>query len=227
MIIDHKQKLLVTAIGILFIASLVFVVQLARTNERSTLEVNIAELAASSTANTADNNERDLATSQNGKYSAYSKDQENLEYDPVDPINFNELWLKDNDTNKEYVLVKSGKIKALNIKNVNESNFPFDEIRNLYVKDFSSDGNTIYFFSRAWTTSLAIFSVNIKTNEIRFITDSNYLEVIKSGQYKDMLITNHHRYYEDKEGSYDYYYITDHMTGKDIKTLGEEKIIVH
>ena len=158
-----------------------------------------------------------------GKYIAYTKDAENVEYDPVDPFNYNEIWLRNLDLGSEYILVKSGDIKNLNITNVNQDNFPFSEIRNLSIVDFSTDSNYLYFFSRAWTTSLAMFSVNIKTGEIFFITDSNYLEVIKEGKYKDMLITNHHRYYDDREGSYDYYYITDPATGEDIKEIGAEK----
>lgn len=162
-------------------------------------------------------------SSPNGKYVAYIKDAENVEYDPVDPFNYNEIWLRNLDLGSEYILVKSGDIKNINITNVSQNNFPFDEIRNLSIVDFSADSNYLYFFSRAWTTSLAVFSVNIKTGEIFFITDSNYLEVIKEGEYKDMLITNHHRYYNDREGAYDHYYITDPTTGEDIKEIGEEK----
>ncbi|MDX9779368.1 MAG: membrane lipoprotein lipid attachment site-containing protein [Patescibacteria group bacterium] len=158
-----------------------------------------------------------------GKYIAYTKDAENVEYDPVDPFNYNEIWLRNLDLGSEHILVKSGDIKNLNITNVNQDNFPFSEIRNLSIVDFSTDSNYLYFFSRAWTTSLAVFSVNIKTGEIFFITDSNYLEVIKEGKYKDMIITNHHRYYNDREGSYDHYYITNPTTGEDIKEIGEEK----
>jgi hypothetical protein len=165
------------------------------------------------------------ATSGDGKYLAYTKDAKHIDYDPIDTINYNEIWLKDIKLKKEYTLVKSGKIKDLKIKNVTESNFPFDEIRNLNIDDFSNDGNLLYFRTAAWTTSAAVFSVDIKTKEIRFVTDSNYLEVIKTGKYKGMLITMPHRYYNDKEGSYDYYYIFDPRTGKDLKELGEVKII--
>ncbi|MCX6795780.1 MAG: hypothetical protein NT165_03615 [Candidatus Falkowbacteria bacterium] len=179
------------------------------------------EDVSSSTATMPKSDENKIITSQNGEFSAFTKDAENIVYDPVDSVNFNEIWISNLKSKKDRILIKSGKIKDLKIANVNKDNFPFDEIRNLILSDFSIDGNYLYFSSAAWTTSEAVFSVNIKTDDIRFITDSNYVEVVKNGKYKGMLITNHHRYYKDKEGSYDHYYITDPKTGEDVKELGE------
>jgi hypothetical protein len=139
---------------------------------------------------------------------------------------YNELWVYDFNSKEKSLLVKSGKLKDLKIINVNENNFPFDEILNLSMATFSNDSKYFYFFSQAWATSGAVFSINLENREISFITDSNYVEVIRSGEFKDMLITNHHRYYKGG-GSYDFYYITDPVTGRDIKEIGQEKYLLN
>jgi len=134
-------------------------------------------------------------------------------------LQYNQIWLYNFDSQEKEVLVKSEKIANLNV--INKDDFPFDEIYNLQIGDFSNDNKYLYFFSGAWTTSAAIFSINLDTKEIKFISAGNYLEVIKDGEYKDYLILNQHRYYPGG-GSYDNYYIINPSDGEEIKDLGDK-----
>ena len=132
----------------------------------------------------------------------------------------NEIWIKDNNTEKETLLVKSGETSKYSF--TDSDSFPFPGISGLSSPVFSLDKKKVYFMSMAWVTSNAVFSADVSAGELRFITDGNSVDVITRGSYKDNLIVFKHKYYEaPKEGSYDHFYIiTD--TGKEIKDLGEE-----
>lgn len=165
----------------------------------------------------------EMVLSSDKKYGVFLVSGEGIKDEVAETTSYyNEIWMFDFATKNKSLLVKSGDIKDLKIANVNKDNFPFSEIHDLILGEFSNDGKYFYFASYAWSTSYAVFSININSKEIKLITDSNYLEVIKAGKYKDMLLTMHHRYY-DGGGTYDYYYITDPKNGKDVKNLGENK----
>ena len=95
--------------------------------------------------------------------------------------------------------------------NINSKNYPFDSINDIEMVVLSSDGNNIYFKSRAWVTSAAIFSINPKTSQVKLITAGNSLDIIKSGTFKDYLIVSKHEYNKNSMGSFDYYYIIDNQ----------------
>ncbi len=133
-------------------------------------------------------------------------------------IKNNEIWIKNNNTGNENLLVKSGDISEYPF--ANSDNFPFSSIYNLKSPIFSLDNNKVYFMSSAWTTSDAIFSVDISTGKLKLISDGNSLEVVRIGSDKGNLKVLKHKYYNPPDyGSYDHYYvITD--SGKEIKDLG-------
>ncbi|MFW0862060.1 MAG: hypothetical protein ACKKL6_00530 [Candidatus Komeilibacteria bacterium] len=122
----------------------------------------------------------------------------------------NDLVLRNIETGQETILVKSG-----------QADDEGHEIINIMNPIFSLDDKNVYFLTQSWTTSNAIFSVNIDSGKINFISDGNYLDIVKNGEYKGNLITLKHKYYDDPDGgSYDNYYIIDHNNGSELKDLG-------
>ncbi|PIR24306.1 hypothetical protein COV42_01335 [Candidatus Campbellbacteria bacterium CG11_big_fil_rev_8_21_14_0_20_44_21] len=134
-------------------------------------------------------------------------------------IPYNEIWIRDNNSGKEKLLVKTGDVSNYSFANTNR--FPFSAIYGLHLPIFSLDGNKLYFMSFAWTTSGAIFSVDISTGQLNFITDGNFVGVITMGSNKGNLIVRKHKYYgEPNYGSYDHYYIITE-TNEEIRDLGD------
>ena len=71
---------------------------------------------------------------------------------------------------------------------------------------FSSDGRRVYFISPAWTTSGAVHMLDTTNGKERFLMPGNQLRVIHSGDYRDHLLVNQHRYFMGG-GSYDWFYL--------------------
>lgn len=123
-----------------------------------------------------------------------------------------EIWLYDLMTNKNNSIVQpsrgndEGEIKAENILG------SFGKLA------FSNDGQNLYFISEAWATTNAIHVYNVPSKKQSFLTDGNTLYIIRKGKYKDHLIVNKHKYFN--ECSYDYFWLLDHE-GKEIREIGE------
>jgi len=113
---------------------------------------------------------------------------------------YNQLVIKDLSNDKENIIVQSGKFTNLKISNLPKK-YPFDTIAGMGTPIFSSDDGYIYFIASAWSTSGAIFSVNLKTKEIKYITDGMSLELIKTGEFKGNLIINRRHYKQFEDGS--------------------------
>lgn len=133
-------------------------------------------------------------------------------------IPYDEIWIRDNSSGKEKMLVKTGDVS--NYPFAKTDAFPFSDIYGLQDITFSLDSKKVYFSSYAWETAMAIFSVDISTSKLKFVSDGNSLEVIDTGPYAGNLNVLKHKYYGLPDyGSYDHYYIiTD--SGKKIKDLG-------
>ena len=84
----------------------------------------------------------------------------------------------------------------------------------------SADGRLLYFVSPAWTTSGAVHVVDTTKGKERFVLPGNDLEVIHSGEYRDHLLVNQHRYYLGG-GSYDWYWLF-RPDGREVGPVGEE-----
>lgn len=119
----------------------------------------------------------------------------------------------------EKTIFKSGIIKDKYIQNGNDFTNIFDVISGLNSPLFSADNNKIYFSSAAWATSNAIFSVDINSGQLSYITDGNSLNIIADNKYNNDILVLKHKYYEDTDGSYDHYYIID-QDGNEIKDVG-------
>lgn len=131
----------------------------------------------------------------------------------------NEIWIKNNDTGEEKLLVRSGDVSGYSF--ANSDAFPFSSIANLLSPVFSLDNKKVYFMSSAWVTSGAILWADVSDGKLHFVSDGMSLEVIDAGLYKGNLRVSKHKYYGPPNyGSYNHYYIiTD--SGREIKDLGE------
>lgn len=151
--------------------------------------------------------------------------------------NLNLPGLVDNDENGDYLVFKqiilldindlseknifeSGIIKDKYIKNGNPFTNIFDVISFINNPLFSEDGSKIYFSSVAWATSRAIFSIDINTEQLSYITDGNSLDIITEGKYIGNILVNKHKYFKDTYGSYDHYFVID-RDGNEIKDVGD------
>jgi hypothetical protein len=150
----------------------------------------------------------------------YLRDIEPHISSPEGDIIFNEIWLLNLNDLSEKKIFKAGYLKNLNVSNINSKNYPFDSINDIGKVLLSSDGNNIYFISRAWVTSAAIFAINTKNSQVKLISAGNSLDIIKNGPFKDYLIVSKRKYHKNSPGSYDYYYIIDNQ-GNEIKMLGD------
>jgi len=132
----------------------------------------------------------------------------------------NEIWIKNNNTGEEKLLVRSGDVSEYSF--ANSDAFPFSSIANLSSPVFSLDNKKVYFMmNAAWVTSSAILWADVSDGTLHFVSDGMSLEVVSAGPYKGNLKVSKHKYYDPpNDGSYNHYYIiTD--SGKEIKDLGE------
>lgn len=132
-------------------------------------------------------------------------------------VTMNEIWLRDLTNGTERLLVASGDIPKNRLINTKE--YPFHSIADLRSPVFSLDSKKLFFSSRAWVTSDAIFSIDIETGKLAFVSDGNGLGMVTKGKYKGMLVTDRHKYISDG-GAYDNLYVIDHQ-GKELEVAGE------
>lgn len=71
---------------------------------------------------------------------------------------------------------------------------------------FSNDGQRLFFLSPAWTTSGAIYLVDVVLGSPRFVTSANSMQILRTGDYAGCLVASQHRYFVGG-GSYDKYYL--------------------
>jgi dipeptidyl aminopeptidase/acylaminoacyl peptidase len=85
---------------------------------------------------------------------------------------------------------------------------------------FSSDGSRLFFETTAWATSGAIHVFDLGKKSEHFVCAGNGLEVIRSGEYKDCLLVQQHRYFIGG-GSYDWFWLL-RPDGKEVGPVGED-----
>jgi hypothetical protein len=96
-------------------------------------------------------------------------------------------------------------------------------ICDFHAKQFSSDGQLLYFQTPAWATSGALHVFDLRTNEERFLVPSNEFVVLnqcKDKEYRDDLVVNQHRYFVFG-GSYDWAFLFTPQ-GKELGPLGDD-----
>jgi hypothetical protein len=84
---------------------------------------------------------------------------------------------------------------------------------------FSSDGKVVYFVTLAWATSGAVHAVDTTNRKLRFVMAGSGVEVVPSGEYKDCLLVEQHRYFIGG-GSYDWIWLF-RPDGKEVGPVGE------
>ncbi|HST29309.1 MAG TPA: hypothetical protein VLK27_00550 [Chthoniobacterales bacterium] len=85
---------------------------------------------------------------------------------------------------------------------------------------FSTNGKLVYFLSEAWTTSGALHVVDTTNSKEHFVCPAAEFEVVPSGEYKDHLLVQQHRYFIGG-GSYDWYWLLK-PDGKEVGPVGED-----
>lgn len=90
----------------------------------------------------------------------------------------------------------------------------FDEVQ------FSSDGRLAYFVTAAWATSGAVHVVDTTNGKERFVVPGGSLRVVPSGEYRDHLLVQQHRYFLGG-GSYDWFFLFT-PGGKEVGVVGED-----
>lgn len=173
------------------------------------------------TATSPDPYAQDEAFSSDKNFRAFIKD--NPDRDTCDETGCawqNEIWISDVKGGTSQPLISSGNIAQYSF--VESKRFPFSAIHSLRNPVFSLDGKKLYFLSFAWTTSPAVFSVDIITKKLDFISSGLSLDIITKGKYRSLLIVAQHRYYGPPDyGSYDHYYIINDK-GEEVKDLGDD-----
>jgi hypothetical protein len=130
---------------------------------------------------------------------------------------FNQIVQKNLNNDEEEIIFNSGKISDFQISNLPKY-YPLNKIYNIRSLLLSSDNKKAYFETSAWVTSDAIFSIDLQTKKLNYITDGSLVEIISSGEFKNNIIVNQRHYQEG--GSVLYCdYIVNFNSGKRIKDL--------
>lgn len=133
---------------------------------------------------------------------------------------YNQIVLLDRDSQKEDVIVQSGNLTNFKIYNLPDD-YPTDRIYGIENLLLSKNGDKAYFATMAWLTSMAVFSVDLKTKELTYITDGKPIEITTQKNYQEDLIVNRRKRIEDKNGGYEEYcnFVVNSSNGKIIKDL--------
>ena len=89
-------------------------------------------------------------------------------------------------------------------------------------KQFNSDGRSLYFFTPGWATSGALHVYDFKAKAERFVVAASGLFVLSAckNEHKDRLAIQRHKYFVFG-GSYDWYWLYDPKTNREIGPLGD------
>jgi dipeptidyl aminopeptidase/acylaminoacyl peptidase len=126
--------------------------------------------------------------------------------DEVEPT---ELWQVRVDGKEPSILVRC-----------RDSEKPESVIAAFENLQFSTNGKLLYFVTPAWATSGAVHVVDTTTGKERYLFPGNDLKVVTSGEYKDCLLVQQHRYFIGG-GSYDWFWLL-RTDGKEVGPVGED-----
>ena len=85
---------------------------------------------------------------------------------------------------------------------------------------FSTDGRQVFFVTAAYATSGAVHVVDTTKRKEHFVMAGNSVEVVPSGDYRDCLLVEQHRYFIGG-GSYDWIWLFK-PDGKEVGPVGED-----
>jgi hypothetical protein len=126
--------------------------------------------------------------------------------DEVDPT---ELWQVRTDGKEATLLVKC-----------REAEKPESIIAAFENVQFSTNGKLVYFVSPAWATSGAVHVVDTTNRKEKYLFPGNGLKLVPSGEYKDCMLVQQHRYFIGG-GSYDWYWLL-RPDGKEVGPVGDD-----
>lgn len=126
--------------------------------------------------------------------------------DEVDPT---ELWQVRTDGKEATLLVKCRAFER-----------PESVIAAFENLQFSANGKLVYFVTPAWATSGAVHVVDTTNRKERYLFPGNGLKAVASGEFKDCLLVQQHRYFIGG-GSYDWYWLL-RPDGKEVGPVGED-----
>jgi dipeptidyl aminopeptidase/acylaminoacyl peptidase len=123
--------------------------------------------------------------------------------------NANELWQIRTDSKEVTLLVRP--------KGGGRDENP---LAGLSKPQFSANGKLVYFMSENWATSGALHVVDTTNGKEHFICPALDFEVVPSGEYRDYLLVQQHRYFLGG-GSYDWFWLL-RPDGKEVGPVGED-----
>jgi hypothetical protein len=126
--------------------------------------------------------------------------------DEVDPT---ELWQVRTDGKEASLLVKFRAAEK-----------PESVIAAFESLQFSTNGKLLYFATPAWATSGAVHVVDTTNRKERYLFPGNNLKIVTSGEYKDCLLVQQHKYFVGG-GSYDWFWLL-RPDGKEVGPVGED-----
>ncbi|MEY2512512.1 MAG: hypothetical protein QOE26_3275 [Verrucomicrobiota bacterium] len=124
----------------------------------------------------------------------------------VDPT---ELWQVRTDGKEPSLLVKCRAAEK-----------PESVIAGFENLQFSTNGKLLYFVTSAWATSGAVHVVDTTNRKDRYLFPGNDLKIVTSGEYKDCLLVQQHKYFVGG-GSYDWFWLL-RPDGKEVGPVGED-----
>jgi len=172
--------------------------------------LQFTDKSGATTALTSSGRDSNPALAPDGKWVAFVRKVDGKKIatgsDEVDP---SELWQVRVDGKEPSLLVRcraSEKVESV-----------IGGFENL---QFSADGKLLYFVTPAWATSGAVHVVDTTNRKEHYVFPGNDLKVVKSGEYKDCLLVQQHRYFVGS-GSYDWYWLL-RPDGKEVGPVGED-----
>lgn len=128
---------------------------------------------------------------------------------PSDEVDPTELWQVRTDGKEATLLLKCREFEK-----------PESVIAAFENLQFSTNGKLVYFVTPAWATSGAVHVVDTTNRKERYLFPGNGLKAVPSGEYKDCLLVQQHRYFVGG-GSYDWYWLL-RPDGKEVGPVGED-----
>ena len=201
-----KQTILVSA---LFLAlSLPVLAQTVSVKEGN---IQFTNKAGQITAITSSGRDSNPVLSSDGKWVVFVRKIDGKKIatgsEEVDP---SELWQIRADGKEPTLLVRCREAKG-------DKDHVIAAFENL---QFSSNGKLVYFVTPEWATSGAVHVVDTTNGKEHFVFPGNGLKIVTSGEYKDCLLTQQHRYFVGG-GSYDWYWLL-RPDGKEVGPVGED-----
>ncbi|PZR71876.1 MAG: hypothetical protein DLM73_14610 [Chthoniobacterales bacterium] len=200
-----KQKIFASAL--LFALALPALAQSVSVKDGN---IQFTSKAGQTTALTSSGRDSDPVLAPDGKWVVFVRKVDGKKIatgsDEVDPT---ELWQVRADGKEPTLLLRCREAKE-----------PNQLIAAFQSLQFSTNGKLVYFVTPAWATSGAVHVVDTTNRKERYVFPGNDLKIVPSGEYKDCLLTQQHRYFIGG-GSYDWFWLM-RPDGKEVGPVGED-----